>query len=320
METRGDGSILLWQADPLGAYPAKLNERFLHWAAVAPDRPWMAQRDGGGGWRVLTYGAAVPRIEALAQALLDRGLSAERPLVILSGNGIRHALMALAAQHVGIPSAAIAPAYSLVSADYGKLRDIAAQLTPGMVFAEDAAPFAAAIAAVFGEEVAVAAAEGAVPGREVLGFEAMLRTPVTGAVARAFDGVGPDTVAKFLFTSGTTGSPKAVIQTQRMLCANQEMIADSYAFMREEPPVVVDWAPWNHTASGNKVFNLVIYNGGTFYVDEGRPTPAGIATTIANLREVSPTWYFNVPVGWQMLLDAMETTRRSGGGSSRGCR
>ena len=113
-------------------------------------------------------------------------------------------------------------------------------------------------------------------------------------------------MAKFLFTSGTTGAPKAVIQTQRMLCANQEMIADCYAFMRDEPPVVVDWAPWNHVASGNKVFNLVLYHGGTYWLDEGRPTPDGIGETIRNLRKVSPTWYFNVPAGYEMLVRAME--------------
>ena len=307
METRDDGTILVWQAEPLGPYPERMNDRLLHWAEVAPERTWMAQRDDTGDWRRVSYGEAVRSVRALAQVLLDHGLSTEHPLLILSGNSIDHALMALAAQHVGIPSAAIAPAYSLVSTDYAKLRDIAGQLTPGMLFADDAAPYMPAVDAVFHPDVPLACVKGQALGRKTLQLDEMLRTTPSAAVDAAFAATGPDTVAKFLFTSGTTGSPKAVIQTQRMLCSNQEMIADCYRFMRETPPVVVDWAPWNHTASGNKVFNLVIYNGGTYYIDEGKPTPKGIETTIANLREIAPTWYFNVPIGYQMLLDAMES-------------
>ena len=306
METRDDGTMLVWQAEPLGDYPARLNERLLHWAETVPERIWMAERDGDG-WATVSYAEAVRSVRAIGQVLLDRGLSAQRPLLILSGNSTAHALMALAAQHVGVPSAAISPAYALASTDYTKLRDIAGQLTPGMLFAEDAAPFAPAISEVFDAALPLACARGGVAGREVLDFDAMRRTEPTAAVDAAFDATGPDTVAKFLFTSGTTGTPKAVIQTQRMLCANQVMIADCYRFMRETPPVVVDWAPWNHTASGNKVFNLVIYNGGTFHIDHGKPTRDGIATTIANLREIAPSWYFNVPIGYQMLLDAMES-------------
>lgn len=307
MQEREDGSILVFQRDALEPYPARMNERLLHWAREAPSRAWMAERPApGAAWQATTYADAAARVQSIGQALLDAGLSAERPLVILSGNGVAHGLMALGAQHVGVPSAAIAPAYALASRDYAKLADIARQLTPGMIFAEDASPFAPAITAVFGADIPVVSCRGAVPGREMLAFEDMASTTVTPDVAAAFAATGPDTVAKFLFTSGTTGSPKAVIQTQRMLCANQEMVADCYAFMRDTPPVVVDWAPWNHTAAGNKVFNLVIYNGGTFHVDHGRPTPAGIATTIANLREVSPTWHFNVPVGYQMITAAME--------------
>ncbi|MFC7704412.1 feruloyl-CoA synthase [Plastorhodobacter daqingensis] len=306
MEERPCGTVIVRQAAPLEPYPPRMNDRLLHWAAEAPDRIWMAQRDGDG-WATVTYAEAARAVAAIAQGLLDRGLSQDRPLLILSGNSIAHALMALAAQHVGIPSAAIAPAYALVSTDYGKLRDIAGQLTPGMIFAEDATPFAPAIEAVFGPEVPVASVTGTLPGRDCVTLAELRATPVTEAVDAAFQAVGPDTVAKFLFTSGTTGSPKAVIQTQRMLCSNQEMIVDCYAFLRQRPPVVVDWAPWNHTASGNKVFNLVLYNGGTYYIDDGKPTPKGIAATIRNLREISPSWYFNVPVGYQMLLDAMET-------------
>lgn len=305
-EQRADGSILVWRNDPLGPYPERITERLVHWAESAPDRTWMAERDETGGWRRMSYAEALGTVRAIAQKLIDLGLTTERPLVILSENSVDHALMALAAQHVGIPSAAISPAYSLVSTDYGKLRDIAAKITPGLIFAADGRPFAPAIEAAFEPDVPVMVAENPVQGRTTLMLDDVKRTEPTADVDRAHAAVGPDTVAKFLFTSGTTGSPKAVIQTQRMLTSNQEMVADCYAFMREEPPTIVDWAPWNHTASGNKVFNLVLYNGGTYYIDGGKPSPQKIGETIRNLREISPTWYFNVPAGYEMLVNAME--------------
>ena len=314
-EEHEDGCLILWRRDELGAYPRSINERFAFWAETVPDRVWMAARGEDGNWREMTYGVALGLIQRIGQALLDFGLSAERPLMILSENSIEHALMALGAQHVGIPSAAVAPAYATADAGFGKLKGIARQMTPGAVFADDGLAFKAAVDEAFGIEVPFIYVRnppfdrsGAIP------FHELLQTEASPAVDRAFNAVGPETVAKFLFTSGTTGSPKAVIQTQRMLCSNQEMVADCYSFLRDEPPVIVDWAPWNHTASGNKVFNLVIYNGGTFYLDRGKPSPALIGDTIANLREISPTWYFNVPAGYEMLVDAMrrdEELRRS---------
>ena len=307
-EERANGEIIIWRKDPLGAYPAKLNERLIHWAEVAPDRVWMADREGTGPWREMRYAEALDKVRRIGQFLLAAGLSADRPLLILSENSIEHALMALGAQHVGIPSAAIAPAYASASSGFAKLREIAGQIAPGMVFADDGAGFAPAVDAVFGPDMLLAAARDLLSGRaNTHSFDVIVATEPTGAVDDAFAAVGPDTVAKFLFTSGTTGSPKAVIQTQRMLCSNQEMIADCYAFMRDEPPVVVDWAPWNHTASGNKVFNLTIYHGGSYYIDRGKPSPALIGQTIANLREVAPTWYFNVPAGFEMLIGAMRS-------------
>lgn len=305
-EKRDDGTYVIWRKDPLGAYPTKLNERFVHWATVAPERVWMAER-AGDGWRELTYGQALSDIRHIAQTLIDMDLGPERPVVILSDNSIAHALLALAAQHVGIPSAAISPSYATLSSDYDKLSSIAAQVTPGLVFVPDGNRFRDAVDQAFGPDVTMVALKNVPEDRaNTLSFEALWAKEATSAVEEAFDAVGADTVAKFLFTSGTTGSPKAVIQTQRMLCANQEMVANCYAFLREEPPVIVDWGPWNHTASGNKVFNLVIYNGGTFYIDDGKPTPALIERTIANLREISPTWYFNVPAGYEMLLRTMQ--------------
>ncbi|MGB3336048.1 MAG: feruloyl-CoA synthase [Devosia sp.] len=307
-EERANGEFVIWREDPLGPYPAKLNERLVQWANTAPDRVWMADREGTGPWREVSYAEALDKVRRIGQFLLSSGLSAERPLIILSENSIEHALMALGAQHVGIPSAAMAPAYASAASGFAKLREIAAQIEPGMIFADDGAGFAPAVDAVFGASMAFAAVRNLPSGRANTHlFDAIAATQPTPAVDRAFAAVGPDTVAKFLFTSGTTGSPKAVIQTQRMLCANQEMIADCYAFMRDEPPVLVDWAPWNHTASGNKVFNLTIYHGGTYYIDRGRPTPALIGQTIANLREIAPTWYFNVPAGFEMLIGAMRS-------------
>jgi feruloyl-CoA synthase len=305
-EKRPNGEVLVWREDPLGAYPDKLNARLVHWATIAPDRVWMADREGTGAWTTVTYSQALDRIRRIGQFLLDLGLSAENPLVILSENSIPHALMALGAQHVGIPSAAIAPAYTTNPSGLGKLREIARQITPGMVFAEDAGPFLEGATAAFGADIPFAAVRNLPPTRPgSFVFQDILTTEPTAVVDEAFDRVGPDTVAKFLFTSGTTGSPKAVIQTQRMLCSNQEMIADCYGYFRDEPPILVDWAPWNHTAAGNKCFNIAIYNGGTYYIDRGKPAPGLIGQTIANLQEVSPTWYFNVPAGFEMLIQAM---------------
>nr|WP_196260084.1 feruloyl-CoA synthase [Pelagibacterium limicola] len=305
-ENRANGEIIVWREDPLGPYPAKLNERFVHWANAAPERVWIADRRDTGPWREVTYAEGLAKVRAIGQFLLSLGLSPERPLVILSENSIEHALMALGAQHVGIPSAALAPAYSTVSTDFSKLRDIAGQITPGLVFADDGNAFRNAVDSGFGAEVPFAVLDNAPSGRaNTFRFADIVATEPTEDVDKAFATVGPDTVAKFLFTSGTTGSPKAVIQTQRMLCANQEMVADCYAYFRDEPPVLVDWSPWNHTASGNKVFNIAIYNGGSYYIDRGKPTPALIGRTLAALREISPTWYFNVPAGYEMLVNAM---------------
>lgn len=304
---RPDGTILLSQSAPLATYPRCITERFAHWARATPEAAWIAERGPDRQWQSLSYGDAFAQMRAIGSALVAQGLGAERPVLILSGNSIAHALIALGAQHVGVPSAALAPAYALSGGDHAKLRDIAGQLTPGVIFAEDADRFAPAITAVFGTEIPVVSVTGAVPGCEMLGFDMLTATPVTGAMQAAHASITPDTVAKFLFTSGTTGSPKAVIQTQGMLCSNQQIVQQAWPFLIDTPPVVVDWAPWNHTAAGNKVFNMVLYNGGTYYIDDGRPTPEGIGRTIQTLREVSPTWYFNVPLGYQMLLDAFET-------------
>ncbi|WP_375261972.1 feruloyl-CoA synthase [Palleronia sp.] len=305
-EEREDGSWLIHRRDPLGDYPDRLTDMIDRWADRTPDRIWMAERDGDG-WRRVSYGQMRDTVRRIAAWLLRKDLSPERPLAILSGNSIEHALIALAGQYVGIPTAAVSPAYSLIASDFGKLRSIARQITPGAVFVDDAEAFAPAIDATLGEDVAVIALSGTLSGRTVHTWSELCQAHVTPDVDRAHEAVGPDTVAKFLFTSGTTGSPKAVIQTNRMLCANQAMVLDCYAYMTEQPPVLVDWAPWNHTASGNKAFNIALWNGGTYYIDGGKPSPKAIGETVRNLREISPTWYFNVPAGFEALVQEMES-------------
>jgi feruloyl-CoA synthase len=305
-EVRPDGTILVTQEGALGPYPRCITERFMQWAEQRPEQVWMAERDGQGGWTKMTYAEGARAIRAIGSALLARGLGPDRPLLILSGNSLSHAVMALGAQHVGVPSAALSPAYALASDDHGKLAAIVEQLTPGLVFADHAAAYLKAIDAVLPADVPLVSITGQSERRETLRFGDLVTGPATSQAAEAHAAITGETVAKFLFTSGTTGSPKTVIQTQKMLCSNQEMVAQAYDFLAAEPPILMDWAPWNHTAAGNKVFNMAIYHGGTYYVDDGRPTPDMIGRTIRNLREVAPTWYFNVPIGYQFLLEAME--------------
>jgi len=290
---RADGSILLRSPYRLDAYPDKITERLAYWAREVPQRAFIAQRDAKGNWRALNYAETFARVRAIGQALLDRGLSQERPVAILSDNDIEHALLALACMHVGVAHVPVSPAYSLVSTDFAKLKFVMALLTPGLVFAADGERFAKAIAAT-------------VPaGTEIMfgnRFSELEATQATAAVEQAHATVGPDTIAKFLLTSGSTGQPKAVINTQRMLCSNQQMLAQSLPSLRTAPPVLVDWLPWNHTAGSNHNLGIVLYHGGTLYIDEGKPVPGLIEKTVRNLREVGPTIYFNVPRGYEALL------------------
>ena len=275
------------------------------WSTGPPTPPTASSSPAatrGGDWRRVTYAEALAAVRGIGQALLDRGLSPERPVAILSGNGIEHALLGLAAMHVGVPYAPISPAYSLVSKDYLKLLAIIKLLRPGLVFAESGTAFAAAVAATVPAGTELVVADGLPNDRPATRFADLAATPAGKAVYTAAAAVGPDTVAKILFTSGSTGTPKGVINTQRMLCSNQEMLRTSLAFLADEPPVIVDWLPWNHTFGGNHNVGLVLYNGGTLYIDDGKPTPAGIAETVRNLREISPTIYFNVPKGFEELV------------------
>ena len=253
-----------------------------------------------GRWRTITYAQTLDKVRRIGASLLRRNLSADRPIVILSGNDLEHALLGLAANYVGIPYAPISPAYSLISSDFGKLRHIVNLLTPGLVFACDGAPFARAIEAVVPPDVEIVVARNPLAGRPTTLFSQLDAAPDAADAAHA--NVTPDTIAKFLFTSGSTGMPKGVINTQRMWCSNQAMVTTALQYFVDEPPVIVDWAPWHHTAGGNHDVGLVLHNGGTMYIDEGKPLPGAIEATVRNLREVAPTWYFTVPKGYEALL------------------
>jgi feruloyl-CoA synthase len=309
VERRGDGAILMRSPEPLPPYPETLTERLAYWATTAPERIFLAQRDSAGGWRTLSYATTFAAVRAIAAALLERDLSSERPVAILSGNDIEHALLGLAAMHVGVPYAPISVPYSLMSQDFKKLTAIIDILTPGLVFAANGTAFARAIAAAVPASVEVAVAANPPDGRPATRFADLLEARPTPAIDAAHAAAGPDTVAKILFTSGSTGQPKGVINTQRMLCSNQAMIAAGLAFVGEEPPVLVDWLPWNHTFGSNHNFNLVLHNGGTLYIDEGKPMPGAIEASVRNLRDIAPTIYFNVPRGFEMLLPHLQADR-----------
>lgn len=303
MERRPDGAIIVRPDEPLSKYPRVLTERLIYWAGVAPDRPLAAKRETPGGpWRFVTYAEALQKVCSLGQALLDRGLSAERPVAILSENDLEHLLLMFAGQHVGVPTASIAPPYSLISKDFAKLRQVTKILTPGLVYVANARQFRRAIETVVPPGTEIVFGDAPIPGRRDTSFDDLAGTTPTAAVSAAHASIAPDDVAKFLFTSGSAGLPKAVINTHRMICSNQQMILQGFRFMADEPPVVLDWMPWNHTAGGNHNTGMPLYNGGTLYIDDGRPTPAGVAATVQNLREIAPTLYFNMPRGYEELL------------------
>ncbi len=297
---------------PLGAYARRLSDFLVHWAEAEPERTFMARRtplgEGRtGDWQRISYAQALDGARRIGQALLDRQLSAERPVVILSENTLEHALMSLGCIYAGVPYCPVSPAYATVSQDYDKLRHVLTTLTPGLVYAADGARYGRAITATVGSDVEVVLAQGSIEGRNTTPFAALRETAATPAVDAAMHAVRPDTIAKFLFTSGSTKMPKPVINTHRMWCANLQQITLSMPVITEAPPIFVDWLPWNHTFGGNHNVGLTLKHGGTLYIDDGKPTAALIAETLRNLREIAPTLYFNVPTGFEMIAQAMKT-------------
>ena len=276
----------------------------MYWAETAPDRALLSWLTPGGSGRrkVLTYAEAGEAVRSVGQILLDRGVSADRPLAILSGNDVHHLLLALAAQHVGVPFAPISPAYSLASSEFAALRHVIGLLTPGLVFVADRAPFERAIAAAIAHLRQGSGGQGADVEIITSGqVERFAGGRATGEVDRRHAAIAPDAVAKILFTSGSTGTPKGVVNTHRMICSNQQMILQTLPFLGEAPPVLVDWLPWHHTFGGNHNIGLVIYNGGSLHIDEGRPLPGQFEASVRNLREIAPTLYLNVPKGYEEL-------------------
>jgi feruloyl-CoA synthase len=303
-ERAADGSLLIRSATPLSSHDPSLARLFRAAAAAQPARTFLAER-AGDGWRTVTYAQARATVDALAQALIDRGLSTERPVMILSGNTIDHALLILAGFTAGVPVAPISVAYSLQSQDHAKLKQIAELLEPGLVYVNDTAPFAGALAAL-GPSVEIVTNRNGAGRPGVTAFDDLVQTKPGPSVDAAVAATNADTIAKILFTSGSTGTPKGVISTHGMLTANQQQLAQMWAFLAEEELVIVDWLPWNHTFGGSHNFNLVLRHAGTLYIDGGKPLPALVGETVRNLREISPTIYFNVPAGYAALLPHLE--------------
>jgi len=290
VEKRADGAVILRSPQALKPYARAVGDWLLHWYERAPDRTFIAERKGDG-WRRVSYRDALSDARRVGQALLNLGLGPDKPVAILSDNSVDHALLALGAMHVGVPVAPISPAYSLMSKDFAKLKYIFDLLKPGLVFAAEAEKFAPALAAVGATSTPVTRLLEVNPG---------------STLEVAFSRLTPDTVAKILFTSGSTGTPKGVINTHRMLTSNQQSWAQLWPFVEDKVQTLVDWLPWNHTFGGNACFNMVLRNGGTLYIDGGKPAPGLIDVTAKNLREISPTMYFNVPRGFDLLMPMLE--------------
>ena len=308
MDRRPDGTLILRSRVPLQAYERHIPAYLRKWGTERPDHVWLAQRRGQQRqWRTVTYGEALRTVDALTQALIDLKLTAAQPVAILSGNSIEHALLTMAAMQAGVPAAPVSPAYSLLSLDHAKLRYVFGILRPGLVMVQDGPTFEKALAALDLKGVTVVHVERPPASAASIGYAQLAGTVVTGAVAARVAALGPETVGKLLLTSGSTGMPKAVINTQQMMCANVAMGLQTRKRALDGPPqVMLDWMPWNHTMGGNAAFHGLLANGGTLYIDDGRPLPGLFDETLRNLHEVSPTYYANVPVGYAALATALE--------------
>lgn len=299
-----EGVYYVQSTQPLGEYPVSLTDRLDYWAEHAPDRTLFAKRTAAGEWRRVSFAEAQGVARNIGQSLVNRGLSPDRPIAILSGNDIEQALLSLGAMYAGVPFAPISTGYSQLSSDFAKLRYILDLVKPGFVFASNGRKFQRAIEATVPAGVELVCVEDPLPGatsfRDLTSHSGP-HTPVH------IDG---DTIVKFLFTSGSTGMPKGVINTQRMWCSNQAQISTCLAFLTDEPPVLLDWTPWNHTFGGNHDIGLIIYNGGTLYIDDGRPVPGLFEESVRNLKEIATTFYLNVPRGFECLVPFLRADKQ----------
>ena len=310
VDHRPNGVIYVRSPQPLGEYPARVTDRLEHWAACAPERVFLAQRGRDGEWQTTTYAQALLRVRRLARGLLDHGLSQEKPLMILSGNSVEHGLLSLAAMYAGIPYAPIAPAYSLAVREFTALSYVWQNFAPAMVFVDDGAKFERPLKAVMKGNTKVVHHDSAPEGIRSISLAELESMGPSPAVDEANRRTGPESIAKILYTSGSTGLPKGVITTHRMLCSNQQMLCEVLQFLADEPPVLCDWLPWNHTFGGSHNFGIALYNGGSLYIDAGKPTRELFGETLRNLREIATTAYFNVPKAYEMLVEHLRADAR----------
>jgi feruloyl-CoA synthase len=307
LERQADGACVLRATETLRAYPERISDRLEHWAQHTPDRIFVAQRGDTGSWRFITYAQMLKRALSVGQALLDHGLNAEKPLLILSGNDLEHMTLMMAAMWVGVPTVSASPSYALLSTDHRQLRQMVDKVTPGLAFASDSR-YAPALDAAVPCEIPVVLTQqdrSNLRKHDAIPFSRLLSARPSADVDTAHRATSAQTVVKIMFTSGSTQAPKGVVITHRMWSANQQMLLQCMPFLEDDPPILVDWLPWSHTFGGNHNLGLVLYNGGTLYIDEGKPTAEGWQETLRNLREISPTVYFNVPKGYAGLVDAM---------------
>ncbi|MFI5057225.1 MAG: feruloyl-CoA synthase [Candidatus Acidiferrales bacterium] len=307
VDRRENGVIYVRSPQPLGEYSARVTDRLEFWATEAPSRIFLAQRAPDGEWHTVTYAETLVRVRRLARGLLDRGLSASRPLMILSGNSIEHGLLSLAAMYAGIPYTPIAPAYSLAVKGFTALSYVWRNFGPAMVFADEGARFTPALKAVTQGDTEIVYHSSRPERMRSISLEELENSEPSPAVDEANRRIGQDSIAKILYTSGSTGLPKGVITTHRMLCSNQQMLRQMLQFLADEPPVLCDWLPWNHTFGGSHNFGIALHNGGSLYIDAGKPTPELFGETVRNLREIAPTAYFNVPKAYEMLARHLRT-------------